>query len=398
MIIKNYKRLIKKNGLRKKALQVLDAGLEAIKTRKIIKDKVKLKNNILFINNYKNKLKKYNLKKFKNIHIIGFGKASSLMGKEIEKVLKSRVAGGLIISTKRIKLKRIKVVKGMHPMPALKNVNAAKEIVKMIKGLDENDLVICLVSGGGSALLCYPNISLKNYLKVIKKHFASGIDITRLNKIRKSLSNVKGGKLAKLTKAKIVSLIFSDVVGDDLATIASGPTAGAKNADNILLLNNSVALEAMKDKAASLGLKPVVYSNKVKGEARLVWKKLLKYYKKLKNRKICLLFAGETTVNVKGSGKGGRCQELCLAAIEDVSKLRNTVLVSIGTDGMDGPTNAAGAIIDSDSLEKSKKLNLNYKKYLKNNDAYHFFKKTDELVMTGLTGSNVADIGLVMKL
>jgi glycerate-2-kinase len=395
MIIRNYNQLTKTNS-RAKALQIIEAGLEAINTDKIMDKKISLKDNSLIINNYKNSIKKINLRKYKRIIVIGFGKASSLMAKHVEKVLGKKIDSGIVISTKKINLKRIKVIKGTHPYPTRANVNGAKKIVDLIKGLDKDDLIICLVSGGGSALLCYPKVPFKQYVKEINKHFASGIDIKALNVIRKRLSMVKGGKLAKFTKARIVSLIFSDVVGDDLSTIASGPTfgKGLRNVDNILLLNNQVALDAMKQKAWSLKLKSRILTNELEGEARVIGKKLIK---KIKNRKTALLFAGETTVTVKKKGKGGRNQELCLAAIEEISRLKDTVLVSIGSDGMDGPTDAAGAIIDQDSLKKSIKKKLNYKKYLKNNDSYHFFKKSKELIFTGLTGSNVADIGLVLK-
>lgn len=392
MIIKNFL-AIGTSDLRKKALNIINAGLEAIKTEKIIRENIKLKNNHLTI---KNKL--FNLNNYKRIFVIGFGKASALMGKELERILKNKISDGIIISTKKIKLKKIKTFKGTHPMPYLSNVNTTKKIVKLIKKLNKEDLVICLISGGGSSLLCYPTISFKKYLKIIKKAFTSGADIKKFNKIRKKYSNVKGGKLAKLTKARIISLIFSDVVGDDLSTIASGPTVGKnlKHVKNILLLNNNVALEAMRKKAISLGLNPLIYSNKVKGEAKLVGKKILKRFKKL--NKNCLLFAGETTVTVKGFGLGGRNQELCLGAIEEISKLKNTVLISVGTDGIDGPTNAAGAIVDNKSLKKSINEKLNYKKYLKNNDSYHFFKKMNDLVFTGITGINVADIGIILKI
>jgi len=404
MLIKNYRNLIKKNELRKKALQIINSGLEAVKTEKIINEKVSLRRDILIIRDCKNKVRKINLRKYKKIVLIGFGKASSLMGKEIEKILGQRVSEGVVISTRKLvfRNKKIRMIKGTHPMPSLKNIKAAKRIVGLLKKLDKDDLVICLVSGGGSALLCYPKVSLVEYLKTVNKAFKSGIDIKRLNKIRTRLSNIKGGKLAKLTKASIVSLIFSDVVGDDLSVIASGPTVckGLKNVRNILLLNNDVALDGMKKKASSLGLNPLVNSNKVTGESRLIGRKLVNVYKNKVNEstKNCLLFAGETTVTVKVDGKGGRNQELCLGAIEDISKLSNCCLVSIGSDGIDGNSDAAGAIIDNRTFSRSKRLNLDYKKYLKDNDSHHFFKKTGDLVYTGLTGSNVADIGVILRL
>ena len=413
MVIENFKKL-GSSSLRKKGLEIINSGIEAINTEKIIRNKIQLKKNNLIIKNYNNKVKKINIKKYKKIVVIGFGKASSLMGKELEKVLGGKIDDGIIISTKKIGLKKIKVIKGTHPVPTLGNVKGTRKIVELVKGLSKGDLVICLVSGGGSALLCYPNVAFGKYLSSISKHFSSGIDINRLNKIRKGLSNVKDGKLAKLTKAKIVSLIFSDVVGDDLSTIASGPTVGKdlKNVDNILLLNNKVALEGMRKKALLLGFKPVVLTNTLKGEARLVGKNIIKKItnkkssdKSLKNKKIkksngkiAYLFAGETTVTVRGKGKGGRCQELCLGAITDIAHVDGSVLICVGSDGIDGPTDAAGAIVDSDSLRKGWELGLDVGEALRENSSYAFFEKMNDLVFTGLTGSNVADIGVIIKL
>ncbi len=246
--------------------------------------------------------------------------------------------------------------------------------------------------------MCYPNINFEEYLKKVKKVIFSGIDIKELNTFRKRYSRVGGGKLAKLTKAKIISLIFSDVIGNDLGTIASGPTYDPKlkNVDNILLLKNQVALNGMKKKAKSLNLRPITITNKLKGDAGSASKKVLDYVNKHKNSD-CFLFAGETTVNVKGEGKGGRSQEFCLAAIENISKA-DSVMVSVGSDGRDGPTDAAGAIVDLDLLVKTRKMRLNYKRYLENNDAYHFFKKTKGLVFTENTEVNVSDIGVVVRL
>ena len=392
MMINNFEELAT-TELRKKALEIVNAGLEAINTEKILREGVRLEEDKLII---KNKI--FDLNGYKRVFVIGFGKASSLMAKVIEEILKDKIEEGIVISTNNVKLDKIKVIEGTHPMPSQGNIDATKEIIELVEKLNEDDLVICLISGGGSALLCYPTVPLEQYMEIVNKAYTSGIDISEFNKIRKEYSNVKGGKLAKLTKAKIVSLILSDVVGDDLATIASGPTYGEEleNADNILLLTNKVSLQAMKEKAVSLGLEPVVYSDKIEGEARLFGKEVLEHFEKNPEMN-CLLFAGETTVTVRGRGVGGRNQELCLSVLEQISKLKNTVIVSAGTDGIDGPTDAAGAIVDSESLGKSIKENLDYKEYLENNDSYNFFKKTNELIFTGITCSNVADVGLIVK-
>jgi hydroxypyruvate reductase/glycerate 2-kinase len=391
MIIKNKKEL-STSIIRKKSLDIIEAGINSVMPKNVMRNQIKVKGSMLTIKN-----RKFNLNKFRDIYVIGFGKSSSLMAEEIENILKNKITKGIVISTKKARLRRIKLEIGTHPFPSLKNVNATKRIVNLLKKLDRRDLVICLISGGGSALLCYPNVTFNRYIKVINKAFSSGIDINRFNKIRKKYSNVKGGKLAELTEAKIISLIFSDVVGDGLSTIASGPTygKGLKNVDNIILLNNKVALASMKKKALSLGFKPIILTDKLKGESKLTGKKLIKSIGKYKNKN-CLLFGGETTVTVKGNGKGGRNQELCLGAIEEINKFENAVLISIGTDGIDGPTDAAGAIVDNNSFNKSINKKLDYKKYLKNNDSYSFFKKTNDLVFTGVTGSNVADIGVLI--
>ena len=391
MLIKNKKQL-STSLYRKNSLDIIETGINHVLPKNIMKKQIKLKNNILEIKN-----KKYNLNKFKNIYVIGFGKSSSLMAQELEKILKNKIKEGIVISNKKIKLKKIKIFIGNHPFPSKKNIVATKKIVDLLKKLNKNNLVICLISGGGSALLFYPNIPFKQYMHIFNRAFTSGIDITKLNKLRKKYSNVKGGRLAKLTKAKIISLIISDVIGDDISTIASGPTygKGLKNVDNILLLNNEVALEAMKKKAISLGLKPVILTNKLQGEAQIVGKNLIKTTEKYKNKN-CFLFAGETTVTVKGKGKGGRCQELCIGAFKEISSL-NMILVAAATDGIDGVTNAAGAIVDNKSLEKAKKLRLNYKEYAANNRPYYLFKKMKDLIFTGPTGTNVSDIGVIIK-
>jgi len=403
MIIKNYKKLAK-TKIREKALKIIESGLEAVKTEKIIKEKVKLSKNILIVKDYNNKIHKFNLARHKKIIVIGFGKSSAKMGKGIEKILGGRIDNGLIISTKKEKLKRIEVLKGTHPLPSLKNIKATKRLVKLIENLDKDDLVVCLISGGGSSLLCYPNISFAKYLKIIKKNYKAGLEIQKFNQLRKKLSRVKAGKLAGFTKANIISLIFSDVVGDDLKVIASGPTAGSSSkAKNILLLNNKIALEVMKQKALSLGLKPMILTNKLKGEARIVGRNIIKEtrqksFRHLGGRGNCFLFGGETTVRVIKKGKGGRNLEFCLGAIKEIAKFKKAVLVSFNTDGIDGPTDAAGAVVAQNSLAQASKRDLDYKKCLENNASYYFFKKLDDLIFTGPTGINIADLGLIINL
>ncbi|MCK4781875.1 DUF4147 domain-containing protein [Candidatus Parcubacteria bacterium] len=402
MIIRNYKQLSKNSKLRKNALKIIEAGLEAVKTEKIIKEKVKLSKNVLIVKDYNNKVQKFNLNKYKKIIVIGFGKSSAKMGKGIEKILGKRIDKGLIISVEKEKLKKIENIKGTHPLPSLKNIKATKKIIALIENLTQDDLVICLISGGGSSLLCEPNIDFKKYFKIIEKNYKAGLDIKKFNELRRKLSKVKAGQLAKLTQAKIISLIFSDVAGDDLEIIASGPTIRkSKKVKNILLLNNKVALEVMEEKALSLDLKPIILTNKLKGEAKIAGKDVIKETRQksfghLGGRGNCFIFGGETTVFVRKKGKGGRNLEFCLGATKEISKFKKAVLASINTDGLDGPTDAAGAVIDEDSLDKAMKKNLDYKECLENNASYSFFKKMDDLIFTGPTGINIADIGVII--
>jgi glycerate-2-kinase len=389
MIIKNYKKLAT-SDLRKKALKIIDFGVSNCYAEKAIKKNIKIKNKILEIKN-----KKYNLKNYNNIYLIGFGKMSSSSAKEIEKIIP--IKKGIIIDTKKINLKNknIKVFRGTHPFPSRKNIKATLKILELTKTLNKNDLVIVIVSGGGSSLLCHPNMPFNKYKKIIKKILFSGKDIKQINKMRKKYSNIKAGKLGKeILPAKLINLYFSDVIGDDLKTIASGPTY-IKEADNFLLLNNKVGVDAINKKAKQLGFKTKILTTKLKGEASKIGEKLLFNIKNKKN--MCMICAGETTVKVKGKGRGGRNQELCLGALEKIKNMKNTILLSFASDGIDGTTNYAGAIIDCTTYEKIKKYKLKIKHYLQTNNTYDVFKKTNDLIFTGKTGINLMDFVVVLK-
>jgi glycerate-2-kinase len=416
MMIRNYKSLIKGSRMRGYALRIANAGLEAIRTEAVIKKCISLQNNVLKIRD-----KEFNLADYRKIYVIGFGKASPKMALQLESVLKDKLKSGVVIGIQKEKTKRIKILKGTHPLPSQSNVKGTKEIIKLVSRLKKNDLVICVVSGGGSALLCSPIINLNEIININKSLLRSGATINEINIVRKHLSNVKGGWLARLVyPAKLVSIIFSDVVGDDLSVIASGTTvydrttvkdAGKvmrkyglpktrlqetlkdkkyfRNVKNILLLNSKVALDSMKSEALKLGLNFEVYSDSIQGEAREVGRRLVK-----RAKKGVLLAAGETTVTVRGNGKGGRNQELVLGALKDLGK--GIVVLSISSDGQDN-TDAAGAIADDKTAMEYKKKGLSIDEYLENNDSYSFFKKTKDLIFTGKTGTNVADFMVVVR-
>lgn len=416
MIIKNFRQLAISRQ-RRNALHIMEAGLEAIQTRNVMKNSVKIKNNFLVIQN-----KKFNLKKFKHIYVIGGGKASHLMASSLEKLLGNKIDYGIVNSNVNLKLKYNDVIKAGHPIPNEEGAIGVQKIVNVASEAGKEDLVICLISGGGSSLMTSGfGISLEEKIRFNELMLKSGANIIEMNTVRKHLDDIKGGVLAEYCyPATVISLIFSDVIGNDLSFIASGPTEYDKTTvkdalriikkyrlpkiklretpknkkifkrvHNFCILNNETALNAMKRKSIRLGLKPLVISNKISGEASLVGKVLLKTAKK----NHAVIAGGETTVTVHGHGKGGRNQELCLSALR---YLKDELIISIGTDGKDN-SNHAGAISDDITKEKAKKLKLDFGRYLHDNNSYNFFKKTKDFIETGDTGTNIADLIIVLK-
>lgn len=412
MIIKNFRQLAT-SKIRKDALEIINSGLEAALIGPSMKSQIRLSNNLLKIQN-----KSWNLNKYKRIIVIGAGKASSEMAFYLEEILESRISEGIVIDTKSTKLSKIKSVKGTHPLPSKVNVKATNDIIRMLKSASSKDLVINLISGGGSALLCAPRIGLDKQIEITRLLLKRGATIQEINTIRKHVSLVKGGQLASYTKAQIITLIVSDVLDNKLEIIASGPTvrdstsiADAKriqkkyrlpelefietpkhkleNVTNILLITNVLSTKAMAQRAEALGYKTRVLTTQLQGESRNVGKMLAKSIKS----GYALIAAGETTVHVKGHGKGGRNQELVLGAVEYIKK---GVIISCSTDGVDFITEAAGAIADENTKEDAKRLNLDTSKFLKNNDSYNFLKKVNGIISTGKTGTNVADLMLAL--
>ena len=427
-MIKNYDSLIRNSEFprqTKKALQIVETGIKAVDAKKAIA-----------------KTQLPTLKKFDKVFVIGFGKATGEMAQALERRIGENVHKGTIVSIKKAKTKKIQSLVGTHPFPTAKNVKAAKKICSIAEEAGKNDLVICLVSGGGSTLLTLPvkGINLKEMQKTNKLLLHSRATIKEVNCVRKHLSKVKGGRLMEAVQpATLYTITISDVTGDDLETIASGPTTadkttfkqaintlkkyrlwnktpkgvrkhlnkGAKKiipetpktifkkVHNKIILNNLVAIKAMKKKANSLGFKPIVYSTTLKGEAKETGKKLVAVAKKRK-APVAIIAGGETTVKVTGRGKGGRNQELVLGSLKELSKLEKAVFISIGTDGIDGESKAAGAIADSTTLKKALSRKFVPGKYLKRNDSNKFFKKIKGEIITGPTGTNVSDLQLLL--
>ncbi len=419
-IIKNYNQIIKKSKTRQDALDLMVEGLKACSPSSVFGKRIKLENKKLKIED-----KIFDFSKFQNIYVIGAGKASAEMAYQIEKVLGDKITSGIVICNKAKKTKIIKVKEGTHPIISFKNIKITKKILQMVDEAQKNDLVICLISGGGSALLESPTISLQRLIEINKKLLKSGASINEINIIRKHLSKVKGGKLAqKVCPAKLITLLFSDVPGNNLSVIASGPTvldkstkyqaekiakkynlpkakftetpkdAGIfKKTDNILLLTNKTFINAMEKKAKKIGYKTKIYSDRLIDEARKGGMELAKLSKK-QDKNSVILAAGETPVIVKGKGRGGRCTELALAALRYLPS--DVTFCAFASDGQDN-TDTAGAIVDKNTVKKAKQLKLKIDDYLKDNDSYTFFQKTEDLIFTGPTGTNVADLFLIIK-
>lgn len=436
--------------LRKDALQIFRAGISEVIAEKVIREKLELEGDKLHIDK-----KTYNLRKLKKVIVIGAGKASSYMAKAVEEILANRITDGLIITKygHRAGLKRIKIIEAGHPIPDKNSLSGTKKIKKLLDSAGKEDLVISLISGGGSALMTLPvkGISLEDVRRLTELLLSSGATIHEINTIRKHLSQVKGGNLARLIyPAQSINLMISDVIGDNLDVIASGPTVsdsstfkealnilkkykltdkvsknilkhlqeGArskipetpkkndlifKKVYNLIVANNRLALEGARKKAQQLGYRTEVLSRALEGEARDVAKDQVNQAKKFLNSKkeqsqpICLISGGETTVTIKGKGRGGRCQEFALAsAMKIAGKKENLVVLACGTDGTDGPTEAAGAVADTYTITRAQEKHLNPEKYLANNDSYHFFKRLGDLIITGPTHTNVMDLYLIL--
>ncbi len=436
-------------------LELYKAGLESVNPYKIIKNKVNIskKDNKTYIDiktqTYTHKVEITNIK---HIYVIAFGKASCAMTKglyDIIKNYKENISGIVVSPTDCDTPPGFKHIKAEHPVPGEGSIKAAKRISEFTKNFTKDDLAIVLISGGGSALIgdVAEPLTLEELRITTELLLKSGAKINEVNTIRKHLSFIKGGGLARLCHpAKIVSLILSDVVGDDISSIASGPTApdpttfkdaleilkkyniidkipqnvlerlklGAEgkieetpkpndkifeNCTNIIIGNNRTICKEIQEKAKEYGLTSVHFTSFLEGEASEVAKviaAIAKEEKYLKHQDKLLIFGGETTVTVRGNGKGGRSQELAISLMLCMEGYKNWYAICASTDGIDGPTDAAGAYCDYTTSKKAEKLGLNPEEYLLNNDSYNFWDKLGELIKTGPTGTNVNDIILVL--
>ncbi len=442
--MKNNNKQMKKN-----AYDIFLSGLQAADPVYAISKHVTLKNHTLYIGNAL-----FNLKKYKKVIVIGTGKAAASMASALEDIISDYISDGIIVvkDGHGLLLKKIKVHEAGHPVPDKRGILGTNKIISLIKDTTESDLVLCIISGGGSSLFISPadGISLIDKQKTTKLLLACGANIHEINTVRKHLSNVKGGRLAfYVYPATLVSLILSDVVGDNLDIIASGPCIPdrstfdnakqiLKNHNiwhkipfsvknhinsgrtgkidetpkpgnivfnktlNVLVGSNFGSLNAAAKKARQLGYTPLILTSKAEGEA----KEIAIFYAAIAKEiissgnpsppPVCILSGGETTVTVKGCGKGGRNTEFTLAAAIALKNTPNVTILNGGTDGTDGPTDAAGAMADQTTLYKASVLKLDPVKYLNENNSYEFFKKLNDLIITGPTRTNVMDIYMLL--
>jgi hydroxypyruvate reductase len=387
------------------------------------------------------------LGRYDRIFVVGAGKAGGTMARAAVKVLGKRIFAGCVNvkDGDRAKANGIELHPCGHPVPDERGVEGARRIADLCASAGEKDLVVCLLSGGASALTPYPAppITLAEKQQTTQLMLASGANIHELNALRKHISLFKGGQLARLAApAKVLSLILSDVVGDNLDVIGSGPTAPDestfatalsvldkyelrdrvpasvrqllergegetpkpgdavfRNVENLIVGSNQKSLEAAAKAAKSLGYRTMILASTIEGETRDVARMHAAIARQIRvlgqplRAPACVISGGETTVTLRGKGKGGRNQEFALAAAPDIAGLDDTLILSIGTDGTDGPTDAAGALADGNTVCRSQ---ISAEEALRSNDSYPYFKALRDLIITGSTGTNVMDLHIIL--
>lgn len=433
---------------RENAILIFDAAVSAVHPQKLIAAHLLLEQEHLHIFD-----QQFSLNELPDIFIIGAGKASAAMAKSVEDILGELITAGIVVAkyNHSLPLDKIICMEAAHPVPDEQGIAATAATVALLKQVKENDIVICLISGGASSLWIDlpPQASLTDIQQTFDLLLKSGATIEEVNKIRTHLSAIKGGQLLRYApNANWFSFIISDVPGDDVSVIASGPTVPGsivfedvrrilekynlssqlppailqyiqqglrgeinepfKSGNPIRVINtiigsNAIALKAAEAKAGQLGFHIAFINPGLSGDAATVGRELILTAKKYSGIKpACFLLGGETTVTVTGKGKGGRNQHMVLSALLELQSNNdnapsNTItFLSAGTDGTDGPTDAAGAIADDETVSVIHEKRLDAQSYSDNNDAYHFFEQTGGLVKTGATQTNVMDLVVVI--
>ena len=434
-------------NMRLVAEQIFREGIEKVLPGSLISGFIELKDNHLRIGK-----KHFISNSINNIFVIGAGKASAGMGFEVEKVLGHKINEGHIVVKygHSCKLEHIEVTEAGHPVPDSRGFKAAEEILKIARKAGPDDLVICLLSGGGSALLPdFPEGSSEAEMMIVSELLVNcGASISEINTVRKHLSNIKGGHLARAVyPATLINIIISDVPGDPLDVIASGPatpdpttfrqaldvlekynlTASVpdqvikylvrgiegevpetpkpgdpvfEKVSNIIVGNNKLALEGARQKSLEFNINPLIIDDQLQGDVTTVAvdivERALSYNNNKKIKPVCLLFGGETTVAMTGTGKGGRNQHLALLCASLLKNHPGITILCAGTDGNDGPTDAAGAVVDSTTFITAMSKKIDPVTYLREFDSYHFFKKVGGQIVTGPTMTNVMDLIIVI--
>ncbi len=429
------------------AVKIFRSGVDSVLPENLVSNGISLKATILTCQDLR-----YDLNAFEHIYVVGFGKASAALAQAVEKLLDQRITGGHIITKygHSVKLNRIDISEAGHPIPDNCGLEGTEKIVQIVKQATANDLVIVLISGGGSSLLTdIPEEISLGELKVTNQVLVnSGADISEMNSIRKHISRLKGGQLARLVyPATLLTLLISDVIGDLPDVISSGPTvadpstyndalqvldkynlgpnipgsvidylkkgnsgfipetvkegdACLLHARNCLLGNNKTALLHSKNMAVNLGYEAFIISDVVSGDvnevAEYLFSQITAYSGDLRYKRIALLFGGEPTVKPTGNGKGGRNQHLALMMAKKIAGMNGITFLSAGTDGTDGPTDATGAVCDGSTLQQAAYLGIDIQKSILTFDAYPFFEAVGGLLKTGPTYTNVMDLMIVL--
>jgi glycerate 2-kinase len=434
------------DGLKKDALCAVDASLRAADPASLVRNAITIDGRLLTVGGTVRDVGAYG-----RVVVLGGGKASGLMAAEVERILGERLDDGVVIVPEYQltlpRLQKVKFVTSTHPLPSEVGARAVERMLAVLKGVRAGDLVVVLISGGGSALMPAPpkGVTVRELQSTTEMLLKAGADISEINCVRKHLSQIAGGRLAeKMNGADVLCLVISDVVGDDLSSIASGPTVpdpttfsdaqGVLRArrvwervpssvrrtieggvhgyisetpkpgnpifervSNVLVGSNSVATSAAKSSLEALGFRVEVASS-VTGEAKVVGKRLARLARGRGGRgRWAAVWGGETSVTVRGRGIGGRNQELALAAAIELRGSSGVAVAAFGTDGIDGTTRAAGAFADSTTFGRAKSIGLDPIRFLSDNDSNSFFTALGDLIVTGPTGTNVNDVMLALR-
>lgn len=437
-------------GLRRDSMDILKTAVEAVHPTDAVRKHLNVIGNRIKYDDLE-----LDLDRFTDIYVIGGGKACGAMAMAVEALLGDRISGGVVNVLRGTegcyKLEKIMLNGASHPIPDEGGLEGVRRMLSILDKVGEDDLIIVLVSGGGSAMMTYPaeGIGLGEVRRVTDLLLRGGATINELNSVRKHISAVKGGQIAKRAyPATMLSLVLSDVVGDPLDTIASGPTApdptsyydainvikryeiwnetpesilrrlegGLKGeveetpktgdkvlerVHNVVVGSNLTAAKAAIERASALGYSTMLLSTRIEGEASQVGRVIAGIAQEIAatgnplHRPAAVVIGGETTVKVRGSGLGGRNQELALGAATKIEGLE-TLIAALATDGIDGPTEAAGAVVDGSTMSRARAMGLEAIRFLDENDSYGFFKTMGDAFLTGPTGTNVNDLTLIL--